>query len=806
VFYNKEKKIINLLINNKYLEGAFFIYDFKEEKIVMVNDALARLFGYEDKDDLNHVTHDKLVNLVGGKIADRLKENFKRGLSYFNLYFSYFTKDNHKRYAALIGNIIKNTNIMYSLIVDVTEQIEFKNKIENNFLQDITQKNLMIRSLLQNYEIAVRIDCDTFKAITYSVDGEEVKESDVNVDWNDYYRFVLNLMIQNDADRLASFATKEALVKMLEDNQIVKTETFQSAFKIRSAAKNDSQITYELIVEMVKLNDKNYAFLLIRTKNQKDSLNTGFNILSALATDYSSIFMIDEEKNTISINSTTDRFKVFFKDTDELDFDYAMNIYADKFVYEDDKEFFKQAVEKGALYAELKDRPSYILKFRRVFDGVVDLAMFYFIKTQDSNNKNKIILAVRTASNDDSAIYTSEIERDTLTDVLTYNGFVKCVNKKIKENNYEGYVIRFDIDHFTKYNNLFGVAAGDKILSKIGNILNALSKKYDTINGRFAGDTFLVYLNSDLNTLDHYINKLKERLQNMSNIFDFVITTGVYKANSKSSARDMIEGAALAADKIKKNYDKTYEIYNDDLRIQVVERTNRLNSLVQALKENKLESYFKPVFRNDSIMMYDYNIMLQNNTLLNEKNLYLFLEANGLALAVNRRCVNEVLDIAKNNKKKYVLYLTNYFFVKEGEVDNIINKIDEYQIDHSRICISVEPSILDKGYTVYNTIKKLRNINIDVMFDFSNNTSMDFRRMYECGINCIKIDLNNFLAGPNNAKYILYNIVEMMTSAGYIVYIAHASDEIISRIKQKKCIVYSKDDNTLYKCNEFVEK
>ena len=804
MLFNKEKKLFSVL-NNYAFEGALFVYDFKTDRIVVQNDAMARLFGYENKEEFSLQNKSKISKVVGAKTLDKINYNYKNGIRYFTMTMPYFTKDNRKKFVAMICNIVKGTDYMYSILIDVTEQMEFRNQLENNFLQDTSQKKIALRSLLINFELVIKVDMSNFKAYSISIDGEDVKETAISTDWNDYYSFVLNLMSYDSAERLKNYITKEGLVKLLNESQYFSSEEFTSAFSIKSASKTKQNITYDLIVEFLNDNDKKYAFILIKPQKALESKNGSFEAASFLTTDYSSVFVIDEETREVTVRYTTERFKKFYHIGDNLkmDYYYAINKYCNAFVYEDDREYFREALINDDFFKQFKNAQSYMFRFRRIFDGVVDKAMFYFLKAKSADNKDEIILAVRDSSNDESTDLINAINKDSLTEVYNFSGFYTEVENRIKDN-FTGYVIRFDIDDFSRYNHLFGVLAGDKMLAKVGNELLGLERDFNIVSGRFGSDIFLVYLKGTKDDLDLFVEKLKKRVTSISRYYDFVITVGVYAVKDNGmDVRDMIEGAALAAETIKDRYEKTYRIYDEEIRKNVVDRTNRLTSTVEALKDDKIKTYYRYIYCNNKISGYDFNIRLDSNITFKERNLYLFLEANGLSLNVNRTSNEKILKFATSKDRRYLLYITKHFLVKKGEIDRLIEKVDEYNINHNQINIVLQPNISGNEPAVYDILKKLRELNFNLMFDYTTYTSFDFRILYELGVTCLKIDANNFNPGSHFGTETLYQIANLLTSSGYRLLIAHASEEQISHIKKFENICYTKDDDKVYDLDDY---
>jgi len=74
-------------------------------------------------------------------------------------------------------------------------------------------------------------------------------------------------------------------------------------------------------------------------------------------------------------------------------------------------------------------------------------------------------------------------------DKLLKKSFVKAVNKNIALS-----VAMIDVDHFKKFNDMFGHQEGDNVLRLIANTLKKISRPTDHV-GRYGGEEFIVVLN-----------------------------------------------------------------------------------------------------------------------------------------------------------------------------------------------------------------------------------------------------------------------------------------------------------------------
>ena len=101
---------------------------------------------------------------------------------------------------------------------------------------------------------------------------------------------------------------------------------------------------------------------------------------------------------------------------------------------------------------------------------------------------------------------------DELTNILNRRGVLEKV-KDIKK----GSVLFFDIDHFKKFNDIYGHDFGDYVLKEIGKILQKEFRKSDIV-GRWGGEEFIVVLPDT----EYEVGlKLAEKLRKTIENYDF---------------------------------------------------------------------------------------------------------------------------------------------------------------------------------------------------------------------------------------------------------------------------------------------
>jgi diguanylate cyclase (GGDEF)-like protein len=94
-----------------------------------------------------------------------------------------------------------------------------------------------------------------------------------------------------------------------------------------------------------------------------------------------------------------------------------------------------------------------------------------------------------------------EVQRLSITDDLTglynYRHFYKTLELEIarlKRQRTALSLLMFDIDNFKRYNDLYGHLEGDKVLKKVGEVVNRLIRSHVDSGYRYGGDEFAVLL------------------------------------------------------------------------------------------------------------------------------------------------------------------------------------------------------------------------------------------------------------------------------------------------------------------------
>jgi diguanylate cyclase (GGDEF)-like protein len=106
---------------------------------------------------------------------------------------------------------------------------------------------------------------------------------------------------------------------------------------------------------------------------------------------------------------------------------------------------------------------------------------------------------------------------DPLTCVLNVRGFEKEFDAMLDQNQRFGLgfcLALGDIDHFKRINDTYGHLVGDKVLRKVGKVLDSERRATDRV-GRIGGEEFAILLpGTDLQGALTLVERLKKRIQN----------------------------------------------------------------------------------------------------------------------------------------------------------------------------------------------------------------------------------------------------------------------------------------------------
>ena len=198
----------------------------------------------------------------------------------------------------------------------------------------------------------------------------------------------------------------------------------------------------------------------------------------------------------------------------------------------------------------------------------------------------------------ETAAMINQFQYDRLTGLYSKEFFYQRVRETLRQNpgrNY--YIICSDIENFKLINDVFGVAAGDRLLCGIADMYRRQVGERG-ICGRLSADQFACLLEFDQEfTAEMFIRSSDEinKLQNAKNV---AVKWGIYSVESQTVTVDqMCDRALLAARSIKGQYGIYFAAYDDKLRDELLRQQAIIDSMETALEEGQFLVYLQPKYR-----------------------------------------------------------------------------------------------------------------------------------------------------------------------------------------------------------------
>ncbi len=280
-----------------------------------------------------------------------------------------------------------------------------------------------------------------------------------------------------------------------------------------------------LVIFLVIATCATIAFLVYR-KSRKSATMQKAAVIAGLAYDYDLIAYLNEHKNTVTDILVSEKIR---KIKDHINPSKPSNRRLDdlfkEIVHPDDFQQFLADVDRKRTMKLLLTEPSYTVRFRAVFDGVIQQ---YQIKiARDLNKSYGFVIGIR---NIDAEIRREEetkklkkelqttmmlANRDSLTEVGSVSAFHQKVfewdSMILKHRNQPFAVVECDLNDLKKVNDALGHEAGNEYLKANCSVFCSIYKHSPVF--RVGGDEFVILLvGEDFNNRAALMEELKNRI------------------------------------------------------------------------------------------------------------------------------------------------------------------------------------------------------------------------------------------------------------------------------------------------------
>jgi len=215
-----------------------------------------------------------------------------------------------------------------------------------------------------------------------------------------------------------------------------------------------------------------------------------------------------------------------------------------------------------------------------------------------------------------------EIERAAYYDSLTDLGnALKLKNdiKKYIELNRKFIAIQFNISNFRSINEIYGYKIGDDILKEVTNILAKYVSK-DNIY-RWSADEFIIIKLDDefnvriFNFLNDIEREFKEQIKVNNEKMNINFSCGVVSVpEDVNEYEDLLLYLNLTTEKAKEKRDEKWELFNDTISIELLEKNHIKETILTSLADNTFYFEGQSVFEIENKNVLFTELLLRTTT------------------------------------------------------------------------------------------------------------------------------------------------------------------------------------------------
>lgn len=333
-----------------------------------------------------------------------------------------------------------------------------------------------------------------------------------------------------------------------------------------------------------------------------------------------------------------------------------------------------------------------------------------------------------------------------------------------------------DLDGFKPVNDVFGHAAGDRLLREVGRRLKA-GLDEDAVVARLGGDEFGIIVSSEVSAAEICAigNQLIQSLQQPVNIGEYVARISGsmgFAAYPEAGAQPdrLIESADYALYHSKKTKRGRTVTFDPDLESEIRSRATLEQSLRAAVTENQFEVFYQPIINCKTGETLSYEALARWK---NEKQEYVspqkfirIAEETGLANQLCDILLAQALVDASTWPRNISLSF-NISAVQFSDADlgpRILSILQSTGFDPQRLEIEITESALMKSPDLtLHTIDILQSAGVRVALDDFGSGYASFAMIDQYPFNKLKIDQTITVGIEDSARkqHILKTIVDM---------------------------------------------
>lgn len=302
---------------------------------------------------------------------------------------------------------------------------------------------------------------------------------------------------------------------------------------------------------------------------------------------------------------------------------------------------------------------------------------------------------------------------DNLTGIYNRDGFTLEANEVLSSSDGNYAIIYFDVLRLKAINDLFNIEEGNKLLIYIADIMKSLCK-LDDVLARVNADKFVLLMNTKYN-IEQRIDDFLELLHKYTLPFEIICNFGIYEIEDKTISLDAcIDRAIIAQSKVKGNYVKLYQFYDESMREELLSEQEIGGMISSALKNNQFVVYYQPQYNHSKGLAVGAEGLVRwlhpKKGILYPNTFIPILEKNGYITKLDMYVFEKVCKFLRNCIKEDIQIIpvstnfSRYDIFQKGFVKQLETIRKKYDVPAKYLRIEITESVVAGGSQYTNEI------------------------------------------------------------------------------------------------------
>lgn len=190
------------------------------------------------------------------------------------------------------------------------------------------------------------------------------------------------------------------------------------------------------------------------------------------------------------------------------------------------------------------------------------------------------------------------VQYDRLTGLYSEEFFYHSANDIVRKNPQQEYdLLCSDIENFKLVNDIYGIAAGDRLLCKVAEVYREIAGEWG-ICGHLNADKFVCLIERHhLEYTDAFFSRINEQIRSLTNMKNLVMNWGLYQVRDRSLlVEQMFDRALMAARSIWGQYGRYFMLFDDEMHDKLAREQAITDVMETALDEEQFEIYLQPQY------------------------------------------------------------------------------------------------------------------------------------------------------------------------------------------------------------------